>query len=62
MELNCCKQEEKLLGRIEDLRKQLNKNINIMSNTPRSCPKTYEISRELDRLIYQYMTRDPNTF
>ena len=60
--MNCCKQEEKLLDRIEDLRKLLNKNINIKSNTPRSCPKTYEISRELDRLIYQYMTKDHNTF
>jgi hypothetical protein len=55
--MNYCKQEEKLLNRIENLRKQLNKKINVKNNTPQSCPRTYAISRELDRLIYQYMIK-----
>lgn len=50
-------QEEKLLNRIEDLRKQLNKKINVRNNTPKNTPGTYALSKELDRLIYKYMTR-----
>lgn len=49
-------EEEKLLNRIEELRKQLNQKINV-NNTPQNTPATYALSKKLDTLIYQYMRR-----
>ena len=51
-----CKKEEKLLTNIENLRKQLNKRINTLNNTPQDDPGTHIISKKLDKLIYHYMT------
>lgn len=48
-------QEECLISRIEDLRFQLNQNVNFHCNHFRICEKTYALSVELDKLIYQYM-------
>lgn len=48
-------QEKCLISRIENLRKQLNQNVVLYNNHFRICAKTYALSIELDKLIYQYM-------
>jgi len=53
--------EKNLISRIEHLRNQLNQNINIPNNRPGICAKTYALSQELDRLIFQYMKVFQNT-
>lgn len=47
-------QEKCLISRIENLRNQLNQNAEY-NNHFRICSKTYALSIELDKLIYQYM-------
>ncbi len=53
--------EKNLISRIEHLRNQLNQNINIPNNRPGTCAKTYALSQELDKLIFQYMKIFQNT-
>ncbi len=48
-------EEKCLISRIENLRKQLNQNTNIPPSRPGTCAKTYALSLELDKLIFQYM-------
>lgn len=44
-----------LSTRIENLRCQLNQKVDSCRGRPLTCEKTYALSLELDRLIYEYM-------
>ncbi|NMB41256.1 MAG: Spo0E family sporulation regulatory protein-aspartic acid phosphatase [Firmicutes bacterium] len=55
--MNYLKKEKNMLAHIEKLREQLNKKINVKTNTPYRCSTTYAISKKLDKLIFQYMKK-----
>lgn len=48
-------QEKCLISRIENLRNQLNQKGVLYNSHFTICAKTYALSTELDKLIYQYM-------
>lgn len=51
-------QKQKLLSQIEILREKLHNSMDKRTNVPKCSFKTHMLSKELDRLIYRYMSID----